>query len=383
MQKAAHRLLGTVREEDTVARLGGDEFTIILANISKETAASIAADKILNTLAQPFSLDGRDIHVTASIGISTYPRDGDDVEELLKNADTALYRAKAQGRGAFRFCTPEIQAEVSERVELEHDLRQALARDELLLHFQPLLDPNSQRVIGAEALIRWNHPKRGMIPPDQFIPIAEDSGLIVAIGEWVIKTACAQLAAWQASGYTGLRMAVNLSIRQLSDVNLVACVKEIVHSQDIDPEQLELEITESLFVDHSPETMGVLQQLRALGVTLAIDDFGTGYSSLSYLKRFPIDTLKIDQSFIRDVTENADSAAIVDAVVAMAHRLNLTVVGEGVETQEQLTFLNIAGCDIVQGYLLGRPAQADAMIAVLSAQFTPPPPPHSGAFNSS
>jgi len=382
LQKATQRLLATVREEDTVARLGGDEFTIILANISKEALASIAANKILNTLAQPFSLDGREIHVTASIGISTYPRDGDDVEALLKNADTALYRAKAQGRGAFRFFTPEIQAEVTERVELEHDLRHALARDELVLHYQPLFDPKTQRVIGAEALIRWNHPQRGLIPPDLFIPIAEDSGLIVAIGEWVIKTACAQLVAWQNSGYTGLRMAVNLSIRQLSDDGLVPSIEHIVQTYDLEPEQLELEITESLFVDHSPETMGVLQNIRALGVTLAIDDFGTGYSSLSYLKRFPIDTLKIDQSFIRDVTENADSAAIVDAVVAMAHRLNLNVVGEGVETQEQLTFLNIAGCDIVQGYLLGRPVEPDAMVPLLSQQLNAPPP-HIGPYKRS
>ena len=374
LQKTTQRLLATVREEDTVARLGGDEFTIILANISKEALASIAADKILNTLAQPFSLDGREIHITASIGISTYPRDGDDVEELLKNADTALYRAKAQGRGAFRFFTPEIQAEVTERVELEHDLRHALDRDELVLYYQPLFDPKTQRVIGAEALIRWNHPQRGLIPPDLFIPIAEDSGLIVTIGEWVIKTACAQLVSWQHSGYTGLRMAVNLSIRQLSDDGLVPYIEHIVQTYDLEPEQLELEITESLFVDHAPKNLDVLQQIRALGVTLAIDDFGTGYSSLSYLKRFPIDTLKIDQSFIRDVTENADSAAIVDAVVAMAHRLNLNVVGEGVETQEQLTFLNIAGCDIVQGYLLGRPAPADAMIAVLSQPSGSPPP---------
>ncbi|HEY9079303.1 putative bifunctional diguanylate cyclase/phosphodiesterase [Magnetovibrio sp.] len=366
--KATHRLLNAVREEDTVARLGGDEFTLILTGITKEAYASIAANKILNTLSQPFSLDGREIHISASIGISTFPRDGDDVEELLKNADTALYRAKAQGRGVFRFFTPEIQAAVTERVELEHGLRQALANDELMLYYQPLFDPKIERVIGAEALIRWNHPQRGMVSPDAFIPIAEDSGLIIPIGEWVIKTACTQLLAWQNAGFTGLRMSINLSIRQLGDPNLVACIERMLQDNALDPEQLELEITESLFVDHRPETLSVLKKLKALGVTLAIDDFGTGYSSLSYLKRFPIDTLKIDQSFIRDVTENTDSAAIVDAVVAMAHRLNLSVVGEGVETQEQLTFLNIAGCDIVQGYLLGRPGEADAMIPMLTQQ---------------
>ena len=372
LQKTTRRLLSTMREEDTVARLGGDEFTVILTSIDKEAAASIAAHKILTTLAQPFSLDGREIHITASIGISTYPHDGDDVEELLKNADTALYRTKAQGRGAFRFFTPEIQAEVAERVELERDLRQALAGDELVLYYQPLFDPKTQRVIGAEALIRWNHPQRGMLSPDLFIPVAEDSGLIVPIGEWVLKTACAQLSAWRNSGYTGLRMAVNLSIRQLSDDNLAPSIERIVQTYNLEPEHLELEITESLFVDHSPETMGVLQKIRALGVTLAIDDFGTGYSSLSYLKRFPIDTLKIDQSFIRDVTENADSAAIVDAIVAMAHSLNLNVVGEGVETQERLTFLNIAGCDFVQGYLLGHPGEPDAMLHLLALQINAP-----------
>jgi len=382
LQQATRRLLNAVREEDTVARLGGDEFTVILPGVSKESSASIAADKILTILAQPFTLDGRETHITASIGISTYPGDGEDVEELLKNADAALYRAKSLGRGTFRFFTPQIQVEVTERAELEHDLRQALANDQLVLFYQPVFNPVTLRAIGTEALIRWNHPQRGLLSPDTFIPVAEDSGLIIAIGEWVIKQACAQLAAWRDLGHTDMRMAVNLSIRQLGDANLVPCIHQSLQRHNLEPEQLELEITESLFVDHSDETMAVLQRIKALGVTLAIDDFGTGYSSLSYLKRFPIDTLKIDKSFIRDVTEDADSAAIVDAVVAMAHRLSLNVVAEGVETQEQLTFLNIAGCDIVQGYLLGRPAEPDAMITLLSQQLNAPSH-HAGPFKSS
>jgi len=373
LQQVTRRLLSAVREEDTVARLGGDEFTIILPGIGKEAAASVGAETILSVISQPFMLDDHEIHITASIGITTFPGDGSDVEELLKNADVALYRAKSQGRGAFQFYTPQIQAEVTERVELERGLRQALARDELVLYYQPLFDPARQRVIGAEALIRWNHPQHGLLAPDKFISIAEDSGLIVPIGEWVIEQAGAQLTTWEAHGFTGLRVAVNLSMRQLGDANLALCVERVVQTHSLDPGQLELEITESLFVDHSPKTMAVLQHLKSLGVTLAIDDFGTGYSSLSYLKRFPIDTLKIDQSFIRDVTNDTDSAAIVDAIVAMAHRLNLHVVGEGVETQEQLTFLNIAGCDIVQGYLLGRPAEPDAMVALLSSPLSPEP----------
>lgn len=353
--EAARRLREAVREEDTVARLGGDEFTIILPNIDHETDAAVVAEKVLMSLLQAFDLDGTEAHVSGSVGITLYPRDGDTGEDLLKNADAAMYRAKDRGRNAYHFYTPEIQEQAKGRLHMENALRSALENQEFEVHYQPQIDIATGGVCGAEALIRWHHPDRGLVSPDDFIPISEETGLITPIGEWVLRDVCRQIVEWDKAGLSVPRVAVNLSLRQFKDQDIPKLVEQVAAETGVKTTRLELELTESLFAEDVEEMIKVMRRLKDLGVKLAIDDFGTGYSSLAYLRRFPIDVLKIDRSFIDGVTTDPDDAAIAEAIIAMAHRLNFAVVAEGIETHDQLDFLHHLHCDIGQGYLISRP----------------------------
>ncbi|TCS63561.1 periplasmic sensor diguanylate cyclase/phosphodiesterase [Varunaivibrio sulfuroxidans] len=355
LQEVSRRLTNCVRGEDTVSRLGGDEFTITLPSIAKEMAATVVSGKVLAALSEPLFIDGAEVHVTASIGITLFPRDGDTPEELLKNADAAMYRAKDVGRNTYQFFTMELQEQVLERMLLEREMRHAITRDELELYYQPLVCVQRGRVIGAEVLLRWNHAVRGQIAPADFIPLAEETGLIVDIGKWVLEQACARLARWNEEGIAPDKLAINLSVRQFKQGNLLEIIQDVMERHSVGGHLLEMEITESLLADDSTNIMGTLKALRGMGVQLSIDDFGTGYSSFAYLKMFPIDTIKIDRAFICDMTEKEESASIVRAIIAMSHSLNLKVVGEGVEHLTQFDFLRELGCDLAQGYYLGRP----------------------------
>ena len=354
----AERLRGIVRGGDTVARVGGDEFVIVITELQYETQAENIARKVLEVLAEPEVVEGTELFLNGSLGISLYPRDGSDCHTLLKNADAAMYRAKEAGRNQFQFFTQAMNANAMHRLTLENELRHALEREEFSLHYQPQIDLAGGTVVGMEALLRWHSPKRGMVSPAEFIPLAEESGLIVPIGEWVLRTACAQNKVWLnagLSGTQGLRVAVNISARQCRFNSLTKLVQRVLADTGLDACHLELEITESLLMDNPEESANTLRDLNQLGIQLAIDDFGTGYSSLSYLKRFPIHTLKIDQSFVRDITTDPDDAAIVKAVIAMARSLKLRVVAEGVETAEQLEFLRAHDCEGMQGYYFSKP----------------------------
>jgi diguanylate cyclase (GGDEF)-like protein len=366
IREVAVRLRSCVREGDTVARLGGDEFTLLLPDVGQAVDAAKVAKKVLDLVRMPFEIDGRELFVTSSLGISLYPDDGRDAETLVKNADAAMYRAKEQGRDLYQLYTPALNATALERLALESSLRKALAHDELLLHYQPIFDVATRRVHGVEALLRWHHPELGLVPPAEFIPLAEVTGLILAIGPWVLRAACAQARAWQHL-QPGLRVAVNLSARQFQEAGLVGHVTDALADTGLDPRCLHLEITESSAMQNAQTAIQTLRELKALGVGLSIDDFGTGYSSLSYLKRFPIDTLKIDQSFIRDIGTDPDDAAIASAIIALAHTLKLTVVAEGVETADQLEFLTRHGCDRTQGYFFSRPLGVERCSELLAA----------------
>jgi diguanylate cyclase (GGDEF)-like protein/PAS domain S-box-containing protein len=371
IEDVAARLRACLREGDTVARLGGDEFTLLLPDVASPVDAARVADKVLHALRQPFPRDGRELFVTASIGISLFPEDGRDAETLVKHADTAMYRAKERGRDRYQIYSPEMSAQALERLALESGLRRALAQGELALHYQPVLDVASRRVLGLEALLRWRHPGLGLLEPSEFVPLAEVTGLIVPMGPWVLRTACAEARALEARGLPRLEVAVNLTARQLQQADLAQRVREALAETGLEPERLELEITESGALESPEAAVTTLRELKALGVRLAIDDFGTGYSSLSYLKRLPLDTVKIDQSFIRDITRDPDDAAIVSAVIAMAHRLKRRVVAEGVEDEAQLAFLRAEGCDCAQGWLFSRALPAEALpeaLAVLPAR---------------
>lgn len=365
LQYAAHRLKGCVRASDTVARMGGDEFVLILTDIAHAEDAAVVAQNIFNALLPEFVLEGHKVVVTPSIGISLFPDDGEDGQTLLKHADLAMYRAKEQGRNSYHFYTPEMTARIRERLVLEHDLRRALAQDELFLHYQPKVDLKNGRIVGTEALLRWQQPDRGLVPPAQFVPLAEETGLIVPIGAWALQTACRQTRVWQEAGLTNLTMAVNLSGRQFKEVELVSTVARILEETALHPACLEFEITESLLMQDTQNSIAALSALKEMGIRITIDDFGTGYSSLSYLKRFSIDSLKIDQSFVQDVSTDPNDAAITKAIIAMAHSLGIKVIAEGVETQEQLKFLQIHGCDEIQGYYFSRPVSAEAAAALL------------------
>ncbi|HEY5683623.1 MAG TPA: EAL domain-containing protein [Sulfuricaulis sp.] len=352
---AAQRLLDSVREGDTVARLGGDEFTVLLEDLASTDDVPVVAQKIIESVSQPFEVESREFVMTTSIGISLYPSDGDDSLNLLRNADTAMYRAKEQGRNKAQFYSAEMGVKAFEKFMLESNLRHALERNEFQLYYQPQVDLATGAIIGVETLLRWRHPELGMVTPAQFIPVAEETGLMKNIDEWVLRTACLQSQAWRSAGLPPLVMAVNLSGAVFSEHNLIDIISRLLGESCMAPGQLELEITERTFMQNAESTVRILGDLRKMGIRLAIDDFGTGYSSLSYLKRFPIDTLKIDQSFLQDMTDSDDNASLVKAIIVMGHALNHKVIAEGVETTEQLAFLRQEGCDGMQGFLFSRP----------------------------
>lgn len=354
----ASKLSNLLRKGDTISRIGGDEFTILLHGINQLEDAALVAQKIIDTLREPWVVGVHEFHITTSIGIAFYPNDGEDQETLIKNADAAMYQAKQNGRNNFQFYTPAMNARAIYRLELENHLRKALERDEFIIYYQPQVEISTGLIMGIEALIRWQHPEWGLISPAEFIPIAEDTGLILSIGEWVIQTACYQAKAWQDLGFPPIRISVNLSARQFQQPNLVLKVADILSKTGLDPRWLELEITESIAMKDVEFTGKMLFELRKMGITIAIDDFGTGYSSLSYLKRLPIDIIKIDRSFIRDITTDPDDASIVSTIIVLARNLKMQVIAEGVETEEQLTFLRKQKCDQMQGYLFSKPLPA-------------------------
>jgi len=365
LQGVAKRLQDSVRKSDTVARLGGDEFVVILPKVAEAEDAAHVAEKMLHSLAGSFDLCGHDIHITPSIGVCIYPDDGADIDSLIRNADTAMYQAKDNGRNGYQFFTQAMNGRVLERLTMETDLRSALARDEFVLHYQPQVDLKSGHVIGVEALVRWNSRKLGMVSPARFIPVAEESGLIIPLGEWILRSACAQRRRWEEQGIPHFPVSVNVSSLQFRDRGFDRIVAGALREAGLTPALLDLELTESAVMHHGEETVGMLQRLKTLGVALSIDDFGTGYSSLAYLKRFPIDRLKIDQSFVRDIMSDANDMAIVKAIIALGHSLGLRVIAEGVETADQYGLLKTYDCDECQGYLIGRPAAAEELYAFL------------------
>ncbi len=365
LQGVAERLTGLVREGDTVARVGGDEFTLLLAEVERAEDVVEVAERVLDTLRQPWVLNGHEFRITASIGIAMFPNDGEDADSRLRNADTAMYRAKDQGRDNYELYTPKMNARIAERLALENSLRHGLERGEFLVYYQPQVDIASGRIVGMEALVRWQHPERGLVFPAEFIPMAEETGLIVPLGAWVMRTACAQNKAWQAAGIPPMRVAVNLSARQFQQRNLTEMVDEVLKETGLEARWLQLEITEGVAMQDVESNIAVLRELRQMGVQIAIDDFGTGHSSLSYLSRLPIDVVKIDQSFIQDLTTDPNGAAIARSIIVMAHNLKLRVIAEGVETEEQLEFLKKRRCDEMQGYLFSKPAPAEAFEEML------------------
>jgi len=363
LKQVANRLSHCVRETDTVARLGGDEFVIILTDLPETGDVDIVAEKILAALARPFEINGHDVFVTASIGISLYPRDGDHGEILLRYADIAMYRVKEHGRNSVRQFIPEMGVTAISRLNMEGALRRALERHELTLHYQPKIELATGTIVGAEALVRWHHPQIGLIHPIEFIPLAEETGLILPLGEWVLAEACRQQVSWKKSGMADLKIAINMSPRQFRQEDLSDRVAAIFAETGADPSHVTLELTESMVMQDVNSTLVALRALKKLGVSISLDDFGTGYSSLSYLRRFPIDELKIDKSFINDIHENPDDAAIASAIIAMALSLSLSVVAEGVEKKEQAELLRKMGCSQVQGYYFGRPMDAAGFAA--------------------
>lgn len=364
LHSVSERLKDVLRDSDTIARVGGDEFIVLLSGIEGSNDAARVVRKITESMREPFAVKYHILNITTSIGISIYPDDGTDYDTLIKNADTAMYRAKEVGRDTYQFFTQEMNDRVLERMSMENSLRQAIKMEEFILHYQPQVDIGTGSITGIEALIRWQHPENGLVPPGSFIHIAEDSGLIVPIGEWVLRTACRQNRDWQKAGLPAVPMAVNLAAIQFRQENLLDIVKKAVKDADINPQYVELEITERAVMSNVEDAIAVMQEMKAMGLKLTIDDFGTGYSSLSYLKRFPIDKLKIDQSFVRDITTDPNDAAITLAIISMSHSLGLRVIAEGVETPEQLAFLREHGCDEIQGYYFSKPLPADEFAAL-------------------
>ncbi len=364
LQKVAERLRASVRSEDVVARLGGDEFIIALFDITRREHAAVVAQKVLAALDPPFHVEAYEFKIGAAIGISVYPRDGFDTETLLRMADIAMYRAKKGGEDGYTYYSHEMNQRALDHLKIETDLRHALDHHELLLHYQPKVDMETGAIVGAEALVRWRHPERGMVPPAEFVPIAEESGLIVRLSAWVLDAALRQARVWRDAGLPPTKIAVNLSARDFSP-SLAVRVQALLTSHDVPPEWLELEITEGMLTHSSDDVIAMMDSLTALGVTLALDDFGTGYSSLAYLKRFPIDTLKIDQSFVRGIPHDGNDCAIAGAIVSMAQRLGHRVIAEGVETMAQFAFLKSLGCQGIQGYLFSQPVPPDKFEALL------------------
>jgi diguanylate cyclase (GGDEF)-like protein len=369
LQEVATRLVLSIRADDTVARMGGDEFTVLLTDVKDPGASAVVAQKLLEAISQPMVIEGHELYVTTSIGIARSPEDGIDAETLLKRADNAMYRAKEAGRNNFQFAATASQETVSERLAIERSLHHAFEREEFVVHYQPMTNLLTGNVVGAEALIRWNHPERGLMSPDDFIPIAEESGLILPIGEWVLRTAVKQMKSWHTE-HGPLRVAVNLSARQFQQRDLTTMIERILTENHYPPELLDIEITESTAMQNADVSLAVMKRLRQMGVRISIDDFGTGYSSLSYLKRFPIDTVKIDQNFVRDLSDASNDGAIITAVISMARALNLRVVAEGVETEAQLAFLRRENCEVVQGFLHSRPVSAAEFETSLRARRT-------------
>ncbi|HEY7112875.1 MAG TPA: EAL domain-containing protein [Thermoanaerobaculia bacterium] len=368
LQTVATRLKGLVREMDTVARVGGDEFVILIPDVSRAEDISIVAQKLLNSVARPLQVEGRALNITASIGIATFPADGEDAETLLRNADTAMYRAKELGRNNFQLCTPELTSKAVERLTIQNGLRLALDRDELVLHYQPVVSLTSGRIVGLEALVRWQHAEKGLIMPGAFISVAEETGLILPLGEWVLGSAAKQLKQWQNNGLPDLRMAVNVSARQFREPSLVRTIERALGDSEVKPQHLEIEITESIAMESAEVVVANLESLRNMAVGISIDDFGTGYSSLTYLKRYPINSLKIDRSFVTDVATNPADAGIVRAVVEMAHGMKLNVIAEGVETKDQFAHLQKYGCDEMQGYWFSKPLPVEAINKLLAEE---------------
>jgi diguanylate cyclase (GGDEF)-like protein len=360
LQEVARRLSESLRAGDVVGRLGGDEFVMLLRHMDSDADIAVVADRILTRLAEPFSLAEHELVVTPSLGIALYPNDGEDYDTLIRNADAAMYHAKESGRNTYRFYTADMNVRAREILAVENQLRRALERNEFVLHYQPQVEISTGRIIGAEALIRWQHPERGLLGPAEFIPLAEERGLIAPIGQWVLREACRQNKAWQDAGLPSIEVAVNLSAVQFYQRELVDNIAAMLDQYALAPHWLALEVTESIIVQNVDSTVRTMSALEQMGLKLAIDDFGTGYSSLSYLKRFSADKLKIDRSFVADVPGDADDSAITRAIINLARNLNLRVIAEGVETQAQWDFLRAEGCDEVQGYLVSRPVAAEA-----------------------
>jgi diguanylate cyclase (GGDEF)-like protein/PAS domain S-box-containing protein len=370
LQSVSRRLLTSVRTSDTVSRQGGDEFVILLSEITRPEHAATSAKKILLSLNAHHSIGGQDLHIDGSIGISVYPEDGEDAETLIKNADTAMYHAKENGRNKFQFFMAEMNLKAVERQSLEGSLRRALEREEFLLHYQPKVNLETGEITGVEALIRWQQPERGLVPPSQFVPVAEDCGLIIQIGRWVLHEACRQARAWQDAGLPVLPLAVNVSAVEFRDAGFVEGLRAILSETGLEARYLELELTEGVLMEHAEATASVLQQLKMMGVHLVVDDFGTGYSSLSYLQQFPIDVLKIDQSFVHRITAHLDDSPIVSAIIDMGKNLKQRVIAEGIETPEQLAFLQAHHCAEGQGYLFSQPLAAAQFAHLLQMGLT-------------
>ena len=365
LKLVAQRLALALRGTDILCRIGGDEFAVITERTQQDPELDIVARKILDALTPPFQCGAHEIHVSASIGTSCYPQDAADAQTLIRSADTAMYQAKYKGKNTFAAFAAEMDLRAQKRRSLESALRKAIAKGQMQLHYQPQAQLQDLQIVGAEALLRWNHPELGPISPVEFIPIAEESGLIVELGQWVLQTACRQAAAWHQAGLGPVRIAVNLSARQARDPNLLQLVTRTLHETALPAHLLELEITESMLMENVDANITLLEQLHRQGIQLSIDDFGTGYSSMSYLKRFPIDQLKIDRHFVRDIPGNGDDEAISNAIISMAHSLGMSVVAEGVESAAQQQFMRAAGCDIMQGYYFARPMPACQLTALL------------------
>ncbi|MBD1935209.1 MULTISPECIES: putative bifunctional diguanylate cyclase/phosphodiesterase [Cyanophyceae] len=366
LRAIAQRLTTCTSQTDILAHISEDEFAIALTEIPSFESAIKLSQLVVSTLAKPFFLEGTSIRITASIGIAVNDlEDRNGVDKLLQQARLALYQAKQQGRSQYQFYSPEVNAQLQERLALENELHGALERNEMVVYYQPLIDLHSRQITAMEALVRWQHPTQGLVSPAKFIPIAEANGSIVPIGEWVLRTACAQTRAWQLAGLPAIRISVNLSARQFEQQNLVEVVSKILEETGLEASYLELEVTESFLMGDVQRSVNTLEKLRELGISLALDDFGTGYSSLNYLKRFPVTMLKIDRSFVQDVTSNPDSAAVTDAIIALAKSLRLNITAEGIETQEQLDYLQKRGCEEGQGFYFSRPVPADVIAQML------------------
>lgn len=368
LKAVATRLKTCLRDMDTLCRQGGDEFLIVLSAMPDLDAISHAAIKIMAQMMGTFPIEGNELFTSLSIGIAVYPDDGKDYDTLLKKADTAMYQSKEAGRSTYRFYAEQMNVDANEHLQIRNSLRKGLEREEFVLYFQPQIDLSSNTVIGAEALIRWNHPEFGIIPPGRFIPLAEASGQIIQMGEWVLFEACRQAVAWRQAGLTELVMAVNLSAIQFKRGDLEQCVVRALTQSGLEPAFLELELTESILIQDTEKVLEMVQRLKALGVKLSIDDFGTGYSSLSYLKRFAVDKLKIDQSFVRDMADDPNDAVIVRTIIQMAKSLNLKTIAEGVETERQLSLLRLQHCDEAQGYYFARPMPAEEFARYLAGK---------------